>query len=605
MKQSSKWILVFLTVVTFVASLSFREIGVPKQSAAVYYDQQLDVLLKSLSVFRSAAVRNCGRDSLIGHFYRCRNDYKRVEMFVDIFATYKVRVINGPDLLKIDEENPSDSLKPHGLQVLERMLFASSVRQNEIAAEILFLSRNIKQLRSDPDRQYYFSDDRLWRALRLATYRTISMGITGFDAPLSFHSLPETRVVLSSVRHVAGYYGNLLPDSVGRKGALLFVKADRYLTVNNNFNTFDRLTFIREYINPISDWLSYCSRTLGFVDGTEVYPLNPYADNLFTADIFNPDFFSPNDNFRVTPARAALGRRLFYDPILSGDGSRSCASCHKPELAFSDSLKKGPDMTGKKLLLRNTPSLWNAALQTAQFYDSRARILEHQLSAVVHNADEMNGSLLNSIPRLEADSVYHGMFRAAYPKEPVAVSEFNIANAMSSYIRTLISFDSPFDRYIRRQTDSLGVAARSGFNLFMGKARCGTCHYAPLFNGLIPPLYQETESETLAVPETAGNISNLDQDEGRFLFTRHPFHKYAFKTPGVRNVALTAPYMHNGVFSTLEEVVDFYNDGGGAGRGIVLATQTLPGDKLNLSPKEKRDIIAFLQSLTDTSYSHN
>jgi cytochrome c peroxidase len=171
---------------------------------------------------------------------------------------------------------------------------------------------------------------------------------------------------------------------------------------------------------------------------------------------------------------------------------------------------------------------------------------------------------------------------------------------MSSYVRSLVGLRSRFDRYVRGETNDFSPAEKNGFNLFMGKARCGTCHYAPFFNGLTPPLYQETESETLGVPAADGPGAVLDADPGRYKFTGLPLHQYSFRTPTVRNAALTAPYMHNGAFATLESVIDFYNDGGGAGRGIDIPTQTLPADKLGLTPAEKQDIIAFMHALTDT-----
>ncbi len=141
----------------------------------------------------------------------------------------------------------------------------------------------------------------------------------------------------------------------------------------------------------------------------------------------------------------------------------------------------------------------------------------------------------------------------------------------------------------------------NGFNLFMGKAKCGTCHFMPLFSGAKPPRYYFIESEVIGVPATIDKKkSTLDNDSGRYLITGSKIHLFSFKTPTLRNVALTAPYMHNGVFKTLEEVVDFYNNGGGKGIGIAPSNQSLPFDKLNLSVKEKKDIIAFMRSLTDT-----
>jgi cytochrome c peroxidase len=156
---------------------------------------------------------------------------------------------------------------------------------------------------------------------------------------------------------------------------------------------------------------------------------------------------------------------------------------------------------------------------------------------------------------------------------------------------------------MRGDKSKLSEAEKNGFNLFTGKAKCATCHYIPLFNGLIPPFFSDTESEVLGVPKTKNKKNAvIDPDFGKYLFTRSEIHKYAFKIPGLRNIELTAPYMHNGVFNTLEEVMEFYNNGGGAGLKIELPNQTLPPDKLNLSKKEIADVISFMKTLTDTVY---
>lgn len=599
MRRHKRQFCILSLLIIIVTFLSFTVVVTPAEKAAIWYDKQTDALIAALTTFKKAASNNTNKDSLLSHFFRCRKVYKRTELFIDVFMPTKARNLNGPDLLKIDEDSPLDSIKAHGFQVIERILFGNKPDRKALINEIRFMIATLQQMRNDPDRKYYFTDDKIWLAMRLATFRNVSMGITGFDVPLSFNAIPETREVLATIHYLAGNYKQTMADGAWHRGKGYFIKANQYLSTNSDFNSFNRLYFIRHHINNISKWLAFAGNP--YVNTTELYPLDPYALHLFDRNIINIKFFSPNPNYYVTPERIALGKRLFFDPILSGNGSRSCASCHKPELAFTDGLTKAMSINNKPLL-RNTPTLWNAALQTSQFYDTRARVLEHQMSLVVHDADEMNGSILKSIPQIMADTAYSRSFREAYPNEPI--SHYNIGNAVSSYIRSLISFNSRFDRYMRLETDSFTTSEKNGFNLFMGKARCGTCHYAPLFNGLTPPLYQDTESETLAVPGTDEPTSTLDADEGRYRFTRLAFHKYAFKTPTVRNAALTAPYMHNGVFTTLEAVIDFYNDGGGAGRGIELATQTLPTDKLGLTQNEKKDIIAFLHTLTDTTAIH-
>lgn len=601
--MSKGFFAIIISLFLLIAARSFTTLNQSpgSASAAKQYDKQLSLLNTALDKFELATNRHEPVDSLKKLFFNCRLYYKSTELFIDAFLPFKARQLNGPDLLKIEEENPTDSLKPHGFQVLERMLFTSPLNYTELSEEVLHTRLVVQSLQNDQDRKFYFTDTKIWWSLRLGVYRIVSLGVTGFDVPLTYHALPETKSVLRSVQKISSGYYPQLPDNMRKKCDVLVGRAISYLNKNTNFNKFDRLTFIKDYINPISDWLTQSSIQLGYLDTVSIYPFNVYAGNLFSPDIFDPAFFYPTDRYKVTNDRVRLGKKLFYDPILSRDGKRSCATCHMPEKAFTDGTIKSPGIDGITPIFRNTPTLWNASLQTNQFYDSRTRILEDQLSSVVHNKEEMNGSLIQAIPRLAADSSYNLLFTIAYPLEPVKINEYDIANAVSSYIRTLISFNSPFDKYMRGDSTQLSTSAKNGFNLFMGKAKCGTCHYAPLFNGLTPPLYQETESETLAVPKDTAIVSELDADEGRYRYTRHPFHKYSFRTSGIRNVALTAPYMHNGAFPTLLSLINFYNDGGGSGRGISLETQTLPTDPLHLSEKEKEDIIAFLNSLTDTS----
>jgi cytochrome c peroxidase len=140
---------------------------------------------------------------------------------------------------------------------------------------------------------------------------------------------------------------------------------------------------------------------------------------------------------------------------------------------------------------------------------------------------------------------------------------------------------------------------RLGMNLYMGKALCATCHFVPLTNGTVPPLFLETEKEVIGVPKTAAN-KELDDDVGFYTVFKEDIHKYMFKTPTVRNAELTAPYMHNGAYNTLEQVMDFYNKGGGGGLGFDLPHQTLPFDNLNLSEEEIDALVAFTKTFTDT-----
>jgi cytochrome c peroxidase len=174
--------------------------------------------------------------------------------------------------------------------------------------------------------------------------------------------------------------------------------------------------------------------------------------------------------------------------------------------------------------------------------------------------------------------------------------------AVASYLRSLTALNSDFDRFMRGEYDAMSPKQIEGFNIFMGKGKCATCHFMPLFNGTVPPMFSETESEVIGIPaKVAQSDAQPDDDYGKREVVTHALFDRMFKTPTLRNAALTAPYMHNGKYPTLEDVIDFYDRGGGAGIGLKLPNQTLPSEPLNLNDKEKQALISFIHALTDTS----
>jgi cytochrome c peroxidase len=229
----------------------------------------------------------------------------------------------------------------------------------------------------------------------------------------------------------------------------------------------------------------------------------------------------------------------------------------------------------------------------------RETTLEGQAADVVENKREMNGSLKQIGSLLSKDTVYTRLFATAYPKsKKTGIGRKEITAAIAAYVRTLSILNSRFDDYMRGNRAAMDSEEVNGFNLFMGRARCGTCHYMPLFNGALPPLYTKMDAEVLGVPATP-NGSQVDGDHGRNAITHAITDDHAFKISTVRNATQTAPYMHNGVFANLEEVIDFYDKGGGAGMGLNVPNQTLSIEPLRLSAKEKRELIAFIKSLNN------
>jgi cytochrome c peroxidase len=237
-----------------------------------------------------------------------------------------------------------------------------------------------------------------------------------------------------------------------------------------------------------------------------------------------------------------------------------------------------------------------SALAASQFWDGHASTVEEQMLHVTSNLQEMGNAIEDLPVRLSKSTAYLRLFEEAFPKQSNPIDLQNIQKAMGAYIRSLAVFDSSFDQYMRGETSTIDAGVQRGFNLFMGKAKCGTCHFAPVFNGTVPPWYLDTEFEVIGVPDDKGR---LDADLGKYKLYPADKFRHAFKTVTVRNAALTAPFMHNGVHKTLPEVVSFYNKGGGTGMGLEVPNQTLPFDQLNLSKREERDIVKFLEALTD------
>ena len=276
-----------------------------------------------------------------------------------------------------------------------------------------------------------------------------------------------------------------------------------------------------------------------------------------------------------TPARIALGKRLFEDKRLSADGTVACASCHDPRLSFADGEPKGKGITGRRLE-RHTPSLWNAAFSPLLFWDGRAPSLEEQVRFPVEHPDEMGSTLDAAARRLAGDAGYARAFAAAFADDP-RISARNIARALAAYERTLVSPPTRFDAWIAGKADALTEAEVNGFRLFAGKGRCIACHSGFAFT--------DHNFYDIGLPGT---------DKGRGKEIDLAAADYAFKTPTLRELAWTAPYMHDGSLATLEDVVRHYEKGGVA---RPTRSKDLPV-KLRLTDAERADLIAFLESLS-------
>jgi len=277
-----------------------------------------------------------------------------------------------------------------------------------------------------------------------------------------------------------------------------------------------------------------------------------------------------------TKARADLGRRIFFDPILSADRTIACASCHDPATGFADSTPLSSGIDGRKTL-RNAPSLFNRAYGEHFMWDGRGETLEEQVLLPIENELEMGLAVDEAVRRLADDDTYRAAFEAAFGARP---AQETLARALASFVRRLLIGDSPIDRFRTGEIGALSQAARSGLWLYESRGGCWRCHSGPNFT--------DEDFHATGVGAEAGV-----PEPGRFAITGHAEDRGRFKTPTLRGVAASAPYMHDGSLATLENVVEFYRQGGRPNTNLDRAL--LP---IELSDEDAEHLVAFLRALS-------
>lgn len=293
----------------------------------------------------------------------------------------------------------------------------------------------------------------------------------------------------------------------------------------------------------------------------------------------------PADN-PPTDETISLGRRLYYDPALSVDNTVSCATCHGPEHGFSDG-KPVSNGVQNKTGTRNSPTVFNSAYFELQFWDGRAPSLEKQAEGPVQNPVEMAHTLKGVEDRLNADPSYREQFAAAFGPGPITYEM--VENSIASFERTVVSGNSPFDRWKYGHNEkAVSASVKRGFLVFTSKTKgnCAACHLV----GKDYSLFTDNKFHNIGVGVDLGNIN----DDGRYTVTKDEADRGAFKTPSLRNVAQTAPYMHDGSIKTLKDVIDFYIGGGNSNAQLDKEIHVLDF----LTGQERADLLAFLESLT-------
>ncbi len=602
----------FIFYYSFVASTPAPHVTIAQRHEARFgnFKKSVQKLEEKCHLLNGTATTEI---ALINTYREVRIAFKQWEYLAEHLDYIFIKdYVNGAPLPKLERKSFGLNIQqPQGLQVIDELIFADSLQlvHKELLGEIIKLQSQLEQYKT-PQKIY---DKHVFEAARIALIRLFTLGVTGFDTPGSVAAIEDAIAVLTIIQEDVKCYETAiskkdknLAKAIGKD----FSAAIAYLNGNKDFEKLDRMYLLKQFVNPLFKNLLLAHQALQIElpseSGQKKAPFNYLATNIFDKDFLDYTAYLTIPNQFLTHKTVSLGRMLFFDPLLSADNEMSCASCHLPEKGFTDQLAKSTAAGHKTTVDRNSPTLLNCVYSERFFLDLRANSLEEQTAHVFSSANEFNMDLLKLLKKLEANEEYVALFKEAFPEiKQKVLNNQTIQFALSAYVSSLRGHNSVFDKYVRGDTKTIDPDVVSGFNLFMGKAACGTCHFAPTFNGTVPPLYLESESEVLGVPENPkAKPLRLDADKGRAIATLRenaPFYEHSFKTVSVRNVSVTKPYMHNGAYQTLEEVMDFYNQGGGKGLGLDVPYQTLAEDKLNLNKNEISQIISFMNALTDTT----
>ncbi|HMF70833.1 MAG TPA: cytochrome-c peroxidase, partial [Flavitalea sp.] len=467
-----------LLIVVSVLTLSGRRSVSAAEKGVLFYKKESSAFVVSAThlgdVFSNLNIKdsNSVKDALLA-FKRCRLQYKRISFFMEYFFPEEAVICNGAPVQEM--ESQEEFREPAGLQVIESLLCSENPYQYKKAlitqANLLVRTvENFSPLLND----FKAEDNDILESFSLELIRIITLYISGFDAPQIKTGIEEAHESLSVISELLDPFikNYEQKDSIDH-----YLYAGReYLKTHSDFDSFDRLFFLTRYALPIERLLNRFISETGFTQNPGI-AFSFHAKDLFEPDAINKMSFPHREDENDTSV-TALGKQLFFEPALSGNNTRSCATCHSPATFFGDGLSRNRSIDGRSDLPRNTPSLLYVCYQYAQFWDGRAESLEDQIRQVLKSRHEMNVSEDTVVKRLSNNVLYAAKFKKIWAKD-TAVSVARTAGALAAFIRTLTPFRSSFDRYMQGDRNALTLSQQRGFNVFMGKAQCGTCHFAP------------------------------------------------------------------------------------------------------------------------------
>jgi cytochrome c peroxidase len=467
---------IFVAASLIVSALAFTTLNSPKTQGEFCRLMVLENINKieqelsaSLQLIKNKGVEVPSTEQLKQHYRIARKSYKEIEFFIEYYSPFEAKFyINGPLVPKLELEISSVPFEPQGFQVIEEVLFDKNKTDvNSLKKEYSLLIEKLAFLK-----QHYstinIEPNKLNEALKLQLIRIMSLTLNGYDCTINKETLTETIWSLTGVEKIIGFDENTMLEPTVKHEALramhLIRNAKARLKKHSDSDTFDRLNFICSYLNPIYASLNSYSRIAKIEPSLIHYAINFSNSSLFELTSIDKQHFSvyvldTTNNHQ----QAELGKLLFFDPILSGNNKRACASCHQADKAFTDGRDRSLGYDGIKKLERNSPTLINAAYQKLFFHDGRVVNLEQQADEVFNNTFEMNTNPTEIIDKLKQSDEYRQLFSMAFRKTAdTNITFYAVIKSITEFIKTITSHNSRFDKYLRGNKKVLNTSEKKG-----------------------------------------------------------------------------------------------------------------------------------------------
>lgn len=579
------------------------------------FNKQQLTLLEEIKT--TSLTSETGKSNILKKLHYSRLKLKGLDFWLRYFEPISYKQINGPLPVEWENEVFEKFEKPYkrlgaGLTLAEEELSEENPDRKKLADLIQKSINALAVFNADSITKNLEAHHHFFLANRLYLLNLAGIYTTGFECPDTAQVITELRFMLNDVKATYDVFNRSFPaTSLTVEYLELYDKMLRFVqTQPNAFSQFDHFMFIRDYVNPLFALNQQFIRNYKVVSTNfNDYSLNDSCNSIFDKSLYEgmntKGIYTIVDDAETLVEIRKTGKLFFYDPILSGNNKRSCASCHKPTEFFTDTVATTSlQFDGYHLLPRNTPSLLNVNYNHLLMLDGKHISMQAQGKDVITNPIEMGSNESELLEKVLSCKDYKKSLKkfTKYTPEEKEITLQHIVSAITFYYSDFSNYYSHFD-YAMGNKKELTEEAKRGFNIFMSKAQCGTCHFVPQFNGVKPP-YIGSEFEVLGVPHDT-TFTGISPDKGRYEINPANETFDAFRTGTIRNAQLTKPYMHNGVFKTLDEVIDFYDAGGGAGKGLKVPNQTLESDSLHLSERDKKDLLAFIFSLNENVIFEN